>query len=169
MFKLIAATLAVLYGVLLVFGDETRRPTEVARGASLEFGLVSAEALQTPSQPVLISSISDQEAIQVAIAKGDALRAERRAKASEPISIASQSVQEPEPKIENELSYWFVTGSRVNLRGGPSTSNSVVGQVTYGTEAEVLNDKDGWYQIRLADGSAAGWIFGKFLNAERPG
>ena len=35
--------------------------------------------------------------------------------------------------------------------------------------SEVLADKDGWYQIRLADGSSAGWIFGQFLDNQRPG
>ncbi|WP_157937574.1 SH3 domain-containing protein [Oceaniglobus roseus] len=64
---------------------------------------------------------------------------------------------------------WFVTGSRVNLRAGPSTSDSVVGQVVEGDLAEVLEENGGWYRIRTSDGGQTGFIYGKFLSAERPG
>ena len=37
------------------------------------------------------------------------------------------------------------------------------------TEAEVLADRDGWYQIRTPDGEASGWIFGQFLSEQSPG
>ena len=85
-----------------------------------------------------------------------------------PVIAATQPVVTTSAS-EPEMAYWYVTGSRVNLRGGPGKSNAVVGQVTFGAEAEVLTDKDGWFQIRLADGSASGWIFGKFLGEKLPG
>ncbi len=65
---------------------------------------------------------------------------------------------------------WYVTGTTVNLRAGPSTSDSVVGRVSLGQRAEVLSEtSDGWFEIRTADDQQAGFIFGKFLSENRPG
>ncbi len=173
MYKLIAVTVAVLYVVFLVFGDEARRPAEVARSESLGFDLVRAAALPLDfrSEPILVSEISEREAVQIAIAAGKTVREERRANPQRVAVLAADnaSTTEAEGLDAPDIRYWYVTGSRVNLRGGPGTSNAVVGQVTFGTEAEVLGDQDGWYQIRLADDSASGWIFGRFLNENRPG
>lgn len=172
MFKLIAATLAALYCVLLVFGDDARRPAEVARAEPTGLSFINVEALPEVRSGAAthVSDISDRDAVKLAIAAGEAYRNERRnvpqvtrmTRAEE----AESAVREAAPTAAN---YWFVTGSVVNLRGGPGTSNPVVGQVTWGTEAEVLADQDGWYRIRLADGSSSGWIFGKFLADQRPG
>ncbi|MGR3513106.1 MAG: SH3 domain-containing protein [Paracoccaceae bacterium] len=168
MFKLVAVTLAALYGILWVFGDEARRPDEVARTEPLGLSVVRAEVLPSSTKPILITGVSDREAVEMAIAAGKTLREERRA-APKAFTVAATSPDVDATEPEPTLDYWYVTGSRVNLRGGPSTSNSVIGQVTFGMEAEVLSDRDGWYEIRLADGSAAGWIFGKFLNDKLPG
>lgn len=65
---------------------------------------------------------------------------------------------------------WYVTGSRVNLRAGPSTSESVVGRVVLGQKAEMLEETDnGWYHIRTAGGAQDGFIYSKFLSTEQPG
>lgn len=175
MFRLIAATLAALYGILYVFGDEARRPAEVSRAEPLGFEFLSTTTIPagTPTGRVHVSEISDREAIDLALAAGKSVRDERKIKPSRTVAVAAVSVEPaaeaPAPAAEDVSRYWYVTGSRVNLRGGPSTSDAVVGQVTLGTEAEVLADADGWYQIRLADGSASGWIFGKFLDEKRAG
>lgn len=172
MFRLIAVTLAALYGVLYVFGDEARRPAEVARAEPMGFGLLKAAALpfDLGSPKLHVSEISDREAVELALAAGESIREQRTVKPR--LGAAATLVAANSTGASDTVSapaYWYVTGSRVNLRGGPGTSNAVVGQVTFGAEAEVLGDADGWYQIRLADGSASGWIFGKFLDANRPG
>lgn len=168
MFKLIVATCAALYAILLIFGDEARRPDEVARTDTPQLSVITPAALPVlERRPALTSDISEREAVELAIAAGKAIREERRTAAPRTIAVALTDAVEPQ--AAPEMSYWYVTGSRVNLRGGPGTSNAVVGQVTFGAEAEVLTDKDGWYQIRLADGSASGWIFGKFLGEKLPG
>mgnify|MGYP001813433437 CR=1 FL=1 len=170
MFNLIAVTCAALYAILLIFGDETRRPAEVARAEPLSVSVIAPSALPALERaPLLTTDISESEAVELAIAAGKAVREERRnAPPETPVIAATQPVVTTSAS-EPEMAYWYVTGSRVNLRGGPGTSNAVVGQVTFGAEAEVLTDKDGWFQIRLADGSASGWIFGKFLGEKLPG
>ncbi len=167
MFKLVVATLVAFYCVMIIFGDEARRPAEVARAEPLGLELVTAATLPTPetAEPVLVTAVSDRDAIEIAMAAGRELREERQqtqqnTKFSEVIAAAKAA--------EQAKRFWYVTGSKVNLRGGPGTTNAVVGQVTFGTEAFVIADRGGWYQIRLADGSVSGWIFGKFLSEEMP-
>ena len=58
-----------------------------------------------------------------------------------------------------------VTGSRVNLRHGPGTRYSVVGQLTEGAKVEVLSDPgDGWVELQ-AQGGTAGWMYDAYLSA----
>ncbi|PYG31239.1 SH3 domain-containing protein [Pelagimonas varians] len=62
--------------------------------------------------------------------------------------------------------YRQVTGSRVNLRGGPSTKFDVVTQLLRGEEVEILaNQDDGWVKLRALDGSEIGWMSDSFLKA----
>ena len=172
MFRLIAATLAALYGILYVFGDESRRPEEVARAEPLGFELVSVAAMPvdwTP-EPLYVSEVSDREAIDLALAAGKTIREERRAQPARPVALAAIEPDATETKeVVPAATYWYVTGSRVNLRQGPGTGNAVVTQLTLGTEAEVLDRQGGWVQIRTADGSVSGWMSGKFLVDKRPG
>lgn len=67
--------------------------------------------------------------------------------------------------------YVYVTGTRVNQRAGPSTSNAVMGALGEGTRVEKLRDEGQWTQIRSNFGT--GWMFSRFLSpvaptAERP-
>lgn len=166
MIRLTVATLAALYGVLHVFGGEDRRPSDVARADSGPLEVVSVAALSTPVQEsaFIQSDISDSEAITMALDAGKKLRESRKRPALSSIAVVAAS-----EATASNAQLWYVTGSRVNLRRGPGTGNPVVGQVTWGAEAEVLSNENGWYEIRLADGSVSGWIFGKFLNDQRPG
>lgn len=177
MFRLIVVTMAALYGVLLVFGDEGRRPAEVARAEPMGFALIKAAYLpDTRDAPARLSNsdVSDAEAIRLAIDNARQIRAERKARpmrgavdvmAARPTGERDVAVADP---VE-ATTYWYVTGSKVNIRKGPGTRNAVVGQVVFGTEAEVLGDADGWFEIRTVDGSASGWISSKFLAEQRPG
>ena len=169
MIRLTVVTLAALYAVLNVFGENRGEAEDVARTEPLEINLIQASVLPSDAEvtlPVSPSSISETEAVQLALAAGAELRAQRKLV---PLQGSVETVTPELPTADAKpaeiaVSYWTVTGSRVNLRSGPGTSNDVVGQVSNGLQAEVLADRDGWYQIRTADGSASGWIFGKFLQ-----
>jgi uncharacterized protein YgiM (DUF1202 family) len=64
----------------------------------------------------------------------------------------------------------YVTGTRVNLRAGPSTLDDVVAQLARGTKAVVLDDGGGgWLQIRDLDTGVEGFMSGDFLSADAPG
>jgi len=65
---------------------------------------------------------------------------------------------EPDPLV------LYVTGSRVNVRAGPSTGFSVISSVGFGEAVEVVADAgDGWAEIRLTDGDT-GYMARRFLE-----
>lgn len=175
MIRLSVATLVALYAILNVFGEETRRPEAVARAEPLGLSLIQAayipgdETKDATVLPLPVSTISDEDAVQIALDAGAELRTERKRAPLRGFSKSGPAVEgaaadTDSAKLAAEPSYWTVTGNRVNLRSGPGTSNAVVGQLILGAEAEVLADKDGWYQVRTPDGGTSGWIFGKFLQ-----
>lgn len=186
MLRLLAVTMVALYAILLVFGDENRRPEPVARASALEVELIPANYLPSPDAldaSIYVSEMSEAEAIQIAMQAGKDLRNSRAVKVLrggvvQPVvteavvtEAAATETVVTQAVVSNAVvetvaapALWSVTGTRVNLRSGPGTSNGVIGQVTQGTQAEVLADANGWYQIRSTDGATSGWIFGKFLQ-----
>lgn len=180
MIKFVVATVAVIFIVLLVFGDESRRE-EVSHGdskSSFEFSLASFipqpnEIKEVELKPT--ATLSDGEAVQAAVEAGKLHRANRTATNNRDIvkAVSALVPAVTDNDIANESSaavdFWYVTGTRVNLRAGPGTVNAVVARLGLGTEAEVLSDPAGaWIEIRTADGTA-GWISSKFLTDTAPG
>ena len=70
----------------------------------------------------------------------------------------------PTPKIS--LPQAEVIWPSVNLREGPGINYKVVGQVKKGTSFTILEEKNGWFHARLADGKDA-WI-SKSATSEAP-
>ena len=59
-----------------------------------------------------------------------------------------------------------VTGSSVNVRGGPGTDFSVVDRLVRGDQVEILQDPgNGWVQLRAVGGDTVGWM-ADFLLSE---
>jgi endonuclease YncB( thermonuclease family) len=62
--------------------------------------------------------------------------------------------------------YAYVTGTRVNQRDGPSTSDPVMGVLVQGTRVQLLRDQGQWAQIRSDLGT--GWMSSSFLSLNGP-
>ena len=58
-----------------------------------------------------------------------------------------------------------VTGSRVNIRLGPSESSWILGKVDESTVVNIVRDKGPWYKIEPVHQSY-GWVNKKFINKE---
>lgn len=58
-----------------------------------------------------------------------------------------------------------VIGSQVNLRSGPGTEHSLLGQVNSGDSLPVLGRTGDWYQVKKSDGNSA-WIAGWLVRVE---
>lgn len=58
-----------------------------------------------------------------------------------------------------------VTGSTVNVRSGPGTANSVIGQVVQGNSLSVQEQSGDWYRVILSNGSS-GWVAGWLVSMQ---
>lgn len=58
-----------------------------------------------------------------------------------------------------------VTTNQVNLRGGPGTEHSLIGQVRTGDKLSVIGRTGDWYQVNKADGNPA-WVAGWLVRVE---
>ena len=160
MFRLTALLVAAIYVTLIVFGEPSGSGVAVTRKAVLDgpllgVGPASAEATAAAENP---EPIGAEEAVELALAAGETARPDPEPTTSEATAAAAKP----------ELPVFYVTGSRVNFRAGPSTSESVVGQFRFGDAAEVLSDpSESWVRVRNTDGRE-GYVFGRFLAPEAP-
>lgn len=119
----------------------------------------------TSSRERYRSPISDQEAIKIALERGEALRSERApsARGTAPSrEVAVEATPTPEAvKVADPI--WRVTTDRVNLRSGPGTDNAVISKADFG---DALTPVSGigteWVEVSLPSGDTA-WIFAEFL------
>lgn len=89
--------------------------------------------------------------------------------AYEPEKVALIAIPESRPEPQSERLIWFVTGSRVNVREGPSTNYAVMGKVTYGEAAEIVSDPDAsWVKIRIEGDGVEGFIMKRFMTDVDP-
>jgi cell wall-associated NlpC family hydrolase len=58
-----------------------------------------------------------------------------------------------ETTATESLGYGVVTASALNVRSGASTSNSVISKLYNGDIIEIISLQDGWYKIKLSNGS----------------
>jgi len=83
----------------------------------------------------------------------------------EPVTVVAEITPEPEP----ERIIWYVTGSRVNVREGPSTDYAILGKVIYGDAAEVISDPNAeWVKIRIEGDGVEGFIVKRFMAEADP-
>ena len=62
---------------------------------------------------------------------------------------------------------YTVSASTLNVRSGPGTNHSVLGQVSRGQRVTVIGSSGAWKQIRF--GSGTGWVHGSYLTrGDRP-
>jgi len=62
----------------------------------------------------------------------------------------------------NEGQAGVVTGSVVNLRRGPGTSYDVLTRTRMGDTLEILNESNGWFNVRTTGGTE-GWMSGQHM------
>ncbi|WP_376875308.1 SH3 domain-containing protein [Albirhodobacter sp. R86504] len=73
----------------------------------------------------------------------------------------------PAPAIANSetTEFWRVTGSRVNVRGGPSTSDEVLTKLVQDEEVLLIADNgEGWAKVLIQGDGVEGWIATSLLQ-----
>jgi hypothetical protein len=112
----------------------------------------SGDAAQVPAQPVINAAAPADVPVNVPV-----ITASADTPAIIPSLIAPQDTTAALTEPETELRR--VTGNRVNVRGGPSTSYAVVGKLSRGDAVEVLEDTgSGWVKMRAVDTGEIGWL-----------
>jgi len=95
--------------------------------------------------------------------------------ASVPTTTRTAASPATEPKVTPEptsvrpvaLDVRVVTGSRVNIRSGPGTDFTVLGQLVRDDKAIVINDPgSGWVQIRTDASEQVGWMAARLLRSQ---
>jgi hypothetical protein len=129
-------------------GGEVARADEapVARGLPPAVRRLADQPVTGPMQPVILQEAAiDPAAVQP-------MQALRSATAAAVSPGAAGTIRR-------------VTANSVNVRGGPSTQNPVVGRLTRGEEVEVLaTDPSGWVQVRVQGDGIEGWVSARLLG-----
>ena len=150
---------------LATSADPAQGPDETAATSIDARATVVGTAVGTPD------SAAPQTAIVPTLSQPDTLGLALTDEASAPIAPAGAAVPSPASPGTPEtadLVALFVTGTRVNVRAGPSTDFGVVDSVSYGEAVELLEySGDSWAEIRI-DESTVGFMARRFL-AETPG
>lgn len=73
----------------------------------------------------------------------------------------------PEASADGEI--WYVAGTSLNVRSGPSTDDAVVGKLKRGEAMLVVaREGDEWARIRIEGDGIEGYVATRFLSAEVP-
>ena len=81
-------------------------------------------------------------------------------------AISSAPLPTPTPTVTSApvapVKKGTVSGSFVNVRAGSGTGYAIVSSLSKGNTAQVLGSENGWYKIKLSNGTVgwiAGWLF----------
>lgn len=86
-----------------------------------------------------------------------------------PPQAEPQPEPQPEPEPDPVFTVLYVTGSKVNLRAGPSTGEAIVTALHQGDAVDELEpEQDGWSYIRAQESGAVGFMATRFLSPEAP-
>ena len=172
MIRLILLTLAGLIAVFMLWGDpgarRAQREAMAEQAAAAEAEAEAAAAAEAtpegegePASTEPIVAVEEQTPEQVQDYPGPPLRPSPEHEGQDDAAVAELS-----PADDGSILY--VTGTRVNFRAGPSTSDAVIGALNGGSPVEALGEPSGgWVNIRDAQGRS-GYMSADFLSSERP-
>jgi len=80
----------------------------------------------------------------------------------EPVTVPS-----PSPQIQRELGPGHVTATALNVREEPNTDSAVLTMLRRGAPLELIEEKEGWYRVRVASGQT-GWVSVRYVSRGTP-
>lgn len=86
------------------------------------------------------------------------------------IELPATAVEQAAPVPDEILSVLYVKGNSINVRGGPSTNDTIVGRLTRNEAVSVVSaEVDGWVQIRIEGDGIEGYVAARLLTDLEPG
>ncbi|WP_432448816.1 SH3 domain-containing protein [Aliiroseovarius marinus] len=120
----------------------------------------AAPALDRPAPALLVKASATTDDTKLT----PAAKAEAAARAMAMTKPASAIMA---PADDTGMDTLYVSGSSVNMRGGPSTRYGVVSRLTRGMEViEIAQTDNGWSQIKVVETGARGFMASKFLKPQ---
>lgn len=139
---------------------ETERPLLLAAAPVEPNPDVEAAAAKAfpPAKRVAKMTSAPIEPEMLAIGKSDA-----------PAGYVSKTAAQTIAQAQASGDVWYVTGSRVNMRSGPSTANGVIVSLGRGAATEMIAlEANGWARIRDLNSGQTGYMSSKFLSRSAP-
>ena len=155
---MIRLTLFLLAGIAVTLSVAGR---DLPETAATDTAAVTRKQTDPPTAPSGRLALDDEA--------GAIERALNAAKTIQPATVQPAAVQTtPTEGVRSESGAVRATvnAERVNLRTGPSTSNSVIDQVVRDQTVEILGAQDDWARIRVTQTGLEAWIFGRFLTPQ---
>lgn len=69
---------------------------------------------------------------------------------------------EPEVQKEVAIKSGVVTANILNIRSGPSTNDTILGKLIIGSNVDIIEESEGWYQIKF--GSDVAYVSSEFVE-----
>lgn len=176
MLKMTFTLVAALYAGFVVWGEPTtdalttgQSTRTAALGSAPEFAepvILTADTATgaTVTRTAVTDVVVPDAATIAASAPAPSIVAPRLI--GEPVVVSLVTPSAPAaatPRTQDDL--YRVSGSRVNMRSGPSTSNAVVDSLPGGTLTEMIGDEaNGWVQIRDIASGQTGYMAARFLE-----
>jgi hypothetical protein len=179
MMKLTFSLAVALYAGFVIWGQPGQAVSEAAKSASAPIAVAAADF----DRPTILTPGGDAAEVTRAVARDVIVPDPAVIAASAPapsddfgrprdigepmiVSLVDPGTQAPASAADdarNDL--LVVTGSRVNLRAGPSTANAVVDSLAEGTLTEPLGAPvNGWQEIRDVESGLTGYMAARFLS-----
>ncbi len=185
MLKMTFTLAAAIYVAFVVWGD----PIDIAEDADEAAPIVVANTDAGFDQPVILTTNGSGEVdVSVTRAQTDVIVPDAAVIAAsapaptgalgqprligEPVVVSlyrPQAAPTEDATVEEEAAadeiLLRVTGTRVNMRSAPSTSNRVVDSLPQGTIAEAMGpEQNGWIEIRDVATGRTGFMSARFLD-----
>lgn len=139
--------------VLKIYGEETAEQTPTTE-ASLVAEEPAPADVEDPA-PVLVNTVVSQPV-------------HRAATRPRPVNLIRVGATDaPEGVILSRVTNWVVSGSRVNLRSGPSSRTAVLATLDQGTEAQVIAFEGNWARLSVNETGDEGYMARRFLVPAR--
>ena len=176
-------TAGVMGAAMMHFGRDDGLPTDrIGREPTVAQDTivpVSAKVQETDASAVIPVAAVIPEVAAPAVPQVVVVKAAATFEDDSPAALAEAAARKmaasapapAEPAFSGDLSSpfptMFVSGSTVNMRGGPSTQHGVVTKLTRGTEVlETGQTDDGWSQIKVVGTGKRGFIASRFLKPQ---
>lgn len=171
---MLVGTVAAIMIVLSAFGgaDSDARRSDTAK-ASEPVEIPQSKAAPVDEAPQLVVELPPDEA-ETEVVDPESQTPEKMQEFPGPALRPSPEyadeteVAEVASHADADTATLYVTGSKVNLRAGPTTNDAVIGTVSLGDAVVSLGSADGgWVNVQTQDGRI-GYLSGSFLSTTAP-